>query len=80
MYSASHDDAVMVFCLRADYEIKPDPRLQAYPPMLRLVSRQLAQSESVNPTRFIVLPFPPNVSFRSCVPFKYQTSRIAAFQ
>jgi len=47
VYSASHDELVTVFCFFAFQETNPDPSVKLKPPTLLLVSRQLAQSESV---------------------------------
>jgi hypothetical protein len=54
VYSASQEEAPMVFYFFAFQEITPDPSEKAYPPTLHLVvSMQLAQSESVKPSRLI---------------------------
>ena len=47
MYLASHDELATIFCFFAFQETNPDPRVKPKPPTLLLVSRQLAQSESV---------------------------------
>ena len=69
VYSASHEEVATIFCLCAFHDISPEPRVNPYPPTLLLVSRQLAQSESVRPRSSISL-WPPRVSLRSRVPFK----------
>jgi hypothetical protein len=79
VYSASHDELATVFCFFTFHEIRLAPKVKPYPPMLLLVSRQFAQSESVYPTSCMSAS-PPRVNLRSHVPFKYCTTRIAAFQ
>lgn len=78
VYSASHDEVATVFCFRAFQEINPEPKVNPYPPTLLLVSRQLAQCESVNLMSDI--DFPPRRNFKSLDPFKYRMTHIAAFQ
>ena len=79
VYSASQDDVATVRWRRDCQEIGPEPSVNKYPLTLRLVSGQLAQSESVNPMILIGLA-PPNVSSRSLVPFKYRMTHTAAVQ
>ena len=79
VYSASHEDVATVRCHLDCQDTGPEPRVNRKPPTLRLVSGQLAQSESVKPVILISL-FPPSTSSRSLDPFKYRTTRIAAFQ
>ena len=79
VYSASHDELATVFCFFAFQEINPAPKVNPYPPTLLLVSKQLAQSESVYPTNHRSVS-PPSISLRSRVPLRYRTTRIAAFQ
>ena len=47
VYLASHDELATVFCFFTFQETNPNPRVKPKPPTLLLVSRQLAQSESV---------------------------------
>lgn len=74
IYLALQEEAATVFCLRAAHETIPEPKLQAYPPMLCCVSMQLAQSESVKPIRLTDFSLPPSVSLRLWVPLRYLTS------
>lgn len=69
IYSASQEEEATTFCLRAAQEMAPDPSEQTYPPTLRRVSRQLAQSESLNAWSVIGSP-PPRCNLRSLVPFR----------
>ena len=70
VYLASQEDVAMVFCFLAFHKMRPDPSMKPYPPILLLVSRQFAQSESVKPMSLIGL-FPPRASLRSLVPLRY---------
>ena len=48
IYSASQDEPATTFCLHVAQEMTPDASEQTYPPTLRCISRQLAQSELLN--------------------------------
>jgi hypothetical protein len=79
VYSASQEEVATVRWHRDCQDTGPGPSVKRYPPTLRLVSGQFAQSESVKPMILTLLD-PPSVSSRSLVPFRYRTTRIAAVQ
>ena len=70
MYSASHNEAATVRCFLAAHDTAPVPRFQTYPPTLRRVLGQLAQSESVKPVSVVLPLMPLRCSHKLRMPFK----------